>query len=73
MHTTKIKYYQRNGSGYYTLNGKPLSIENKEYCQIEMRRARELYHHHKKFIEGLPEWIKLLGKHFNIKAITLYL
>jgi len=73
VHTTKIKYHQRNGSGCYSLNGKPLSIEDEQHYQVEMRRARELYHIHKKFIDGLPQWIKSLGKRFNIKALTQYL
>lgn len=73
VHKPKIKYHQRNGCGCYSLNGKPLSIEDEQLYQIEMRQARELYHHHKEFIDGLPQWIKSLGKRFNIKAISLYL
>lgn len=73
MYKPKIKYHQRNGSGCYSLNGKPLSIEDEHHYPVEMRRARELYHHHKEFIDGLPRWIKSLGKRLDIQAITLYL
>jgi hypothetical protein len=73
MNGPKIKYHQRNGSGCYSLNGEPLSIEDEQHYQVEMRRARELYHHHKEVVEKLPGWVKKAGKRFNIKAITLYL
>lgn len=73
MNGPKIKYHQRNGCGCYTLNDKPLSIEEEHLYSVEMRRARELYHHHQEAVEKLPEWVKKAGKRLKIKPLTKYL
>lgn len=73
MSGPKIKYHQRNGCGCYSLNGKPLSIEDEKRYSVEMRRARELYEHHKEAVEKLPEWVKKTSKRLKIKPLTKYL
>jgi len=69
----KIKYYNRNGNFMYTLNGEPLTADERSKYSIECRRARELFTHRREIVQGLPAIIVKLCKRFRIRLITQYL
>jgi len=69
----RVKFHQRNGASVYTLDGKPMDFEDEIHYGIEMRRARELYDHHREIVAALPYWLQKLCKRFRFKPVTQYL